>query len=1068
MTQRERHASGGLSATVSAPPPGGATGHPAPARPGPSQEVNPPRASLWEDVFRSASPAQQKELLALAGRQGLIYAHQLPQISNGARSQPADDPRGLHLLSHLLQGQTADLEPVRPEPVQPTDAALDERQRDAVARALSTPDICLIQGLPGTGKSRVVAELVTQAAARGERVLLVAPSTAALDRVLELLPANDILCPVRCLGPDERPEELSSTARASTFAERVRTLRETALAEVVRARASAEQRCQRQRLEEAAWPRLEHLAGQYDRLGADLAALAGQRDRAPAEVAVAAAQATDPAATDEFAVAVARAEQTCRAARARLEEVRAGLAKQREERAHDLDALTTQAESLTPLVEAKSHGRWWSPSYWRATFQGDVPAKLTALQAERETVLKKVQVLDDEEAALARDLRAAEDTLQAERRRLIEGETARRLAELDGQSASLRERQRALEGEWAEARAGFNEKASPETPTPDAVRAARERWRAQLQEDEQRCAFARQWAAYLEESADGLAERLPGYANLVAATTATLPGDRHFGDVSSTLGQFDLLVLEEAEGVTESELLKLARRARRWVLVGEPTPNGEPTPAEAPPRRGHYRSASPSAALARTQVFQRLWQSLHADPTRLPYAWVHEGERLCCRLRPLAPEQRQGLESERVEDCPDIELRILALPRVRPLLAEVVFPPSMTVARAKEFIYRELQELPVQAAAHSLLWREEPERLVLCLTEEAPDGAPATVALEPGVREVVDAHAEVSCHTFALEFDRAFGWTQPRAEQWVASHLHLSDLGRTARLEVPYRMAPGLARVVSDVLFGNAYRVLEAPRDHAASDAVPVEFVAVPPLPRKAEAVPTGRSHERSRREPALAGVRAASVAAFPKGGAGLEQDLAVLGHGERLPAEVRAELPRRGLVNYLEAQAVVRKLEELAADPAVRDAGAAQDGPQVAVIALYSAQAELIRRLIRQSVRLAVGGLRLAVDVPGAFRQREVPVALVSLTRSHTHRAVSFGEEAHLLGLALTRARGRLILFGDPGTLARRSHWSGVLDHLDEAAAAREGTVIGHLVRYLQGCGGHPGAFRFCEGGGT
>jgi superfamily I DNA and/or RNA helicase len=163
--------------------------------------------------------------------------------------------------------------------------------------------------------------------------------------------------------------------------------------------------------------------------------------------------------------------------------------------------------------------------------------------------------------------------------------------------------------------------------------------------------------------------------------------------------------------------------------------------------------------------------------------------------------------------------------------------------------------------------------------------------------------------------------------------------------------------------------------------------------------------------------------------------------------------------VNYLEAQAVVRRLEELAGET---DAAAA-----VAVVALYPAQAELIRRLIGQSARLSAGGLRVDVDAPAAFRQREYPVVLVSLTRSHGHRAVSFGDEASLLGLALTRARRRLILFGDVGTLARRSQWEGVLDHLDEAAAAREGQVVGRLLDYLQGRGRHARVFRLSGGGG-
>jgi hypothetical protein len=1071
MTQRERHASAGLSATAPAPPPRGAPADPpAPPRPTPPPGTSPPRGSLWEDVFQGASPAQQQELLSLATRQGLLYAHQLPPAGNGTRPHaPAgDDLRGLNLISRLLQGHVSDLEPVRPAPVEPLDTDLDERQREAVARALQTPDICLLQGLPGTGKSRVLAEVVTQAAARGERVLLLAPGAAAIDRVLALVAGREALCPIRCLGQGERPEALPDTARACTFPERVRALREGALAQAVRTREQAEQRCQRLRQEEAVWPRLEALAADDLRLRAEADALAERRERVPAEVGAEAERATAPSAADatagdDFAAALARAAADHREKAARLEEECARCDQERAERTLAVEELVAQIDSLRPLAAAKSGGRWWSPSWWRATFQGDVPAKLAELDSRREDARAEAERLGREFERLEGECRQAEEAFLAEKCRLTGEETARRQAELDAQLATLRQRREVVAGAWDRTCAELaDDPARPQAREPEAVRAARQRWQTRRAEDERGCGFACQWAGYLEQSAESLAARLPGYANLVAATTAALPADEHFGDAGSSGGAFDLLVLDEAEHVTEADLLRLAWRARRWVLAGEPPPAPE---AAAPARaRGPHRGAPPSAALSRGQVFHRLWQTLHCDPTRLPYAWTREGDSLCCRLRQLAPEQRQWLETERVADRPDVELRILALPRVRPLLAEVVFPAATTVAQAKEYIYRELQELPVQAAERSPRWLEEPDRLVLSLAEAGRAEVDA-VALEPGVRELVVTGTERGpWYTSRIEFDRHAGWERALAERWAEAHLRLRDLGRTARLEIPYRMAPALAEAVSDVLFEGAYRVPQPPAGAVVPAGPLVEFVAVPPLPCKAEPAHAGAEREPRRRERGAVATRPeprAAPPAFPRAGAGLEQDLAVTGHAERLPAEYRAELPRRGLVNYLEAQAVVRRLERLAAGPS------AQPNP-IAVIALYGPQAVLIRRLVQQSPALAASGLRIEVDGPGAFRQREFGTVLVSLTRSHGHRAVSFGEEPHHLALALTRARARLLVFGDPGTLARRAQWEGVLDHLDEAAAAREAGVIGRLVRDLQGGGRHGRAFRLGEGGGT
>src|SRR5262249_26677676 len=152
-------------------------------------------------------------------RQGLLYGHQLPPCANGSHATPVGQDAGRQLLSRLLSGHINEMEPILTTPLAVHDSALDAVQREAVARALGTPDICLIQGLPGTGKSRVVAEIVTQAASQGLRVLLLAPGSAALDRILHLAGTQNAVCPLRCLGREERLESLPPASRPFTFAE---------------------------------------------------------------------------------------------------------------------------------------------------------------------------------------------------------------------------------------------------------------------------------------------------------------------------------------------------------------------------------------------------------------------------------------------------------------------------------------------------------------------------------------------------------------------------------------------------------------------------------------------------------------------------------------------------------------------------------------------------------------------------------------------------------------------------------------------------------------------------------
>src|SRR5438105_3437711 len=149
MTQRERQATGG---PATPPPIAERPSHAAPA-------ARPADAALLGSLaVPFLSPAQQQALVALAAEQGVVNARQIP-APNGA----ADLAR--LFFSPLFHGQGLDrLSPFQFATIDPVDKALTEEQRIAVAKAIHSPDVCLICGLPGTGKSRVIAEIARQAA----------------------------------------------------------------------------------------------------------------------------------------------------------------------------------------------------------------------------------------------------------------------------------------------------------------------------------------------------------------------------------------------------------------------------------------------------------------------------------------------------------------------------------------------------------------------------------------------------------------------------------------------------------------------------------------------------------------------------------------------------------------------------------------------------------------------------------------------------------------------------------------------------------------------------------------
>ena len=579
MTQRERHASAGLSATVEAPvaiTSAAATLLPSRAS---AAEATHGREAWWEELYHSASPAQQQELLSLAGQQGLLYAHQLPPAPTNGTRPSSDDARTSRLLSQALAGQVEALAAVVVEAVAVHDTALDACQRDAVARALATPDLCLIQGLPGTGKSRVAAEIITQAAARGDRVLLLASGAPALDRVLELVRGRDLLCPIRCLGRDERPEQLSPDARATTLDERVRGLREHTLGKATQARQSAELHCQQRRREEPLWPRLLALAEEYQGLILQGAELAQERGRIPDEVQRQADAATTGAAAP-FQTELHDRTRIRNEELARFDGALTETAKQQTLKRQEFDTVTGELTARRPLAEAKQQGRWWSALWWKATFQGNVVERVAELEKQKQTLDAALAKMEQDQQGLQQQRAETEQKFQSERTSIIGAEVARRQGDLDRQQGHLERHQSQLRQHWQTVSVDLVPEWLPAEMSVQAVEASRTRWQAQLQKDETQCQFAAEWATHLEESLETLAQRLPQFANLVAATTAALAASEAFHDASAPAGQFDLLVLEEAEQFTESEFLKAARRARRRCCSANP-PRRRPAAAPA-------------------------------------------------------------------------------------------------------------------------------------------------------------------------------------------------------------------------------------------------------------------------------------------------------------------------------------------------------------------------------------------------------------------------------------------------------------------------------------------------------
>jgi AAA domain len=102
-------------------------------------------------------------------------------------------------------------------------------QRVFVMKALSSPDIAMLEGPPGSGKTTAICEIVQQLVADGQRVLLCASTHTAIDNVLErLIEAKAPVDAVRIGHPERVDPNVQDTQLDLKIAHLVETWRSVA------------------------------------------------------------------------------------------------------------------------------------------------------------------------------------------------------------------------------------------------------------------------------------------------------------------------------------------------------------------------------------------------------------------------------------------------------------------------------------------------------------------------------------------------------------------------------------------------------------------------------------------------------------------------------------------------------------------------------------------------------------------------------------------------------------------------------------------------------------------------
>jgi hypothetical protein len=465
--------------------------------------------------------------------------------------------------------------------ITPDRRPLNAAQRRAVAGALASSHGYFVKGPPGTGKTQVITEIVSRLAARGERVLLAAPTHVAVDEVLRRLKDEPGVLPLRLSFKD------------SLVADDVRRFTKSGysgmLAQDVRTPATS-------RLPE--WEaRLEQLNGERAALTAWHAVLA---DRASGEAALASArQARDDGDRQR---AGERARLT-----AHLEKARAIV----EAWAAELRRLEGEDRSLTARIAAAEPTRGRFGRFLDRIGLGELGRLAAAqrrLQERRVSAEASYRQAGHHLATTSQHHdQAMAAVAERERHELaLVSDLERRLAEIavkvDAAHQGVRQVGLAhLADDQAQSGAhlvGLDSEASELA----ALVQVQGRWFELI-------GMTGDENGDRERSSTVVGRALTSAVNLICSTTTGFGGAPDHRDLD-----YDTLIVDEASKVTGAEFLIAARRARRWILVGDE----KQLPPYVEPADEHHLHA-----LAAIHLTEREGATLEQAVERLAGIWEH-------------------------------------------------------------------------------------------------------------------------------------------------------------------------------------------------------------------------------------------------------------------------------------------------------------------------------------------------------------------------------------------------------------------------------------------------------------
>ncbi|HEY4287643.1 MAG TPA: AAA domain-containing protein [Puia sp.] len=109
---------------------------------------------------------------------------------------------------------------------------------------------------------------------------------------------------------------------------------------------------------------------------------------------------------------------------------------------------------------------------------------------------------------------------------------------------------------------------------------------------------------------------------------------------------------------------------------------------------------------------------------------------------------------------------------------------------------------------------------------------------------------------------------------------------------------------------------------------------------------------------------------------------------------------------------------------------------PTIAIISPYRSQVHLLQDLLSHSAVLRRYADKIAVNTIDSFQGQERDIVYIGMTRSNADSKIGFLSDIRRMNVAMTRARKKLVVIGDSGTLSRLPFYANFISYAEQREA--------------------------------